>query len=425
MNTVNTDPGDAMTLPAYPFILKYRWSLRNNLLSGITTPQFLNILCRHRSAIAWTLYWHRILFLFLISIPNTILGIIEHWLFHDKIEAQELHEEPVFVVGHPRTGTTLIQNMMCQDPNYIYVDTYQAGFPSAFLFTQKFNWALSWLIDDTRPMDSMALSFTTPAEDEIAVNMLTSGISPYMCLTFMSKYKDSLKYATFDHRVCLEKEREEWIAAFLYFLKKVTLSASGKNRTNGSKSSSSQPKPLIIKSPVHIGRLPILRKLFPRAKFIFIHRDPFDVFRSSTILAQEYFYYCFLDKPTAEDITNYTLEQHAMLYDVYLKERPNLLASAVPVLAEVAFSDLESDAVGTLRRVYKELQISGFDERVAPVLEGYVEQLKGFKKNKLPNSSISPKLRQRLKIELAPVMKAFNYSAKPALLPRTLTMWTI
>ena len=31
---------------------------------------------------------------------------------------------------------------------------------------------------------------------------------------------------------------------------------------------------LIIKSPVHTARIPILRRLFPRATFVYLHRHP-------------------------------------------------------------------------------------------------------------------------------------------------------
>lgn len=271
-----TGQGGPENLPIYPFTMKNRWSLRNNMLSGITTPALFKILWRHRSAIEWGTYWHRILFLLGISIPNTVLGYIEDWLFRDKIESQQLHPEPIFVLGHPRTGTTLLQNLLCEDPHFAYVDTFQAGFPSAFLLLRRFKWALAWLIDSTRPMDNMPLSLGTPAEDEIAVNMLTGGISPYMCVVFMTRYRDSLPYATFEG--CPKGEREAWESALVYFLKKVTLAAGG---------GPNNPKPLIIKSPVHIGRLPILRALFPRAKFAFVHRHPRAVFSSSAILAQE------------------------------------------------------------------------------------------------------------------------------------------
>ena len=51
--------------------------------------------------------------------------------------------------------------------------TLHAGFPSAFLWVERFRWALAGVIDDTRPMDAMPLSFDTPAEDEIATGALT------------------------------------------------------------------------------------------------------------------------------------------------------------------------------------------------------------------------------------------------------------
>ena len=39
-------------------------------------------------------------------------------------------------------------------------------------------------------------------------------------------------------------------------------------------------KPLVIKSPVHTARVALLLKLFPRAKFIYLHRNPLQVFQS-------------------------------------------------------------------------------------------------------------------------------------------------
>ena len=37
------------------------------------------------------------------------------------------------------------------------------------------------------------------------------------------------------------------------------------------------PRPLLIKSPVHTARLRIWLKLFPNAKFVYIHRHPIEV----------------------------------------------------------------------------------------------------------------------------------------------------
>ena len=41
------------------------------------------------------------------------------------------------------------------------------------------------VIDRTRPMDNMPLHFDLPQEDEIAINVLSSGRSYYMPLWFM------------------------------------------------------------------------------------------------------------------------------------------------------------------------------------------------------------------------------------------------
>lgn len=41
--------------------------------------------------------------------------------------------------------------------------------------------------------------------------------------------------------------------------------------------SCSHPKPLLIKSPVHTARIGLLLDMFPRARFVYIHRHPLQV----------------------------------------------------------------------------------------------------------------------------------------------------
>ena len=39
-------------------------------------------------------------------------------------------------------------------------------------------------------------------------------------------------------------------------------------------------KPLLLKSPAHTGRIRLLLDLYPEARFVHIHRNPFDIYRS-------------------------------------------------------------------------------------------------------------------------------------------------
>lgn len=322
-----------------------------------------------------------------MSLINSAVSIFEYWLYHDKIASQRIHPEPVFILGHPRTGTTHLHNLLAVDKRFAYVNTFQAGFPSGFLLLEKLSWCLGWLIDKTRPMDDMPLSFNTPAEDEIAVNMLTGGISPYACLTFMTRYKNILHYCTFEN--CTDDDREAWLESFLWFLKKVSFVSGG--------------RPLIIKSPVHIGRFHIFKKIFPRAKFVFIHRDPITVFLSSAHMIQEYFTFCYLARPTDEELTEYILDQHALLYDVYFRERDSIPYGS---LAEISFAELDADPISTMQKVYRSLQWTDFNI-VAPSLQEYCCQLEGFKKN--DHAPLLPSLRTRLERALGPVMVRLGY----------------
>jgi hypothetical protein len=312
---------------------------------------------------------------------------LEDLLFRRKIEQQAVLP-PVFVLGHPRTGTTHLHNILSVDRNLGYVTTFQAGFPNAFLILERFAFLFQWLIDSRRPMDNLPLNFSTPAEDEIAVNVITGGISPYASLSFMPRYKHYLRYCTFEDCTEESSEMEIWIKSFLWFLKKVSFASGGKR--------------LVIKSPVHMGRIKIFLKLFPKSNFVFIHRDCVKVFQSNVHMAQTYFSYCYLTAASNQDITSYILEQHRLLYKAYLEDRDRIPAEA---LFEISFDELENDASGTLEKIYNTFGWDNLADTQSRLKE-YLCQLENFRKN--DHIKLDPKLLKRVQSSCQFVMKRFG-----------------
>ena len=213
--------------PTPRFTPKHAWSFKNNALCGICASAWAECLFRHRKHVEWRQYWQRVLFITMISLFNSLLGLVESMLHGQSIERQRVHPRPLFVLGHPRTGTTLLQAHLARDSEEFGVcSTFCAGFPSAFLWFERFKWVFSGAIDSKRPMDNMALSFDAPQEDELAISVLSSGISPYMPLSFMTDEPSFRPYFSFRSAPAAATAR--WVASFLYMCRKLTIRAAGK-----------------------------------------------------------------------------------------------------------------------------------------------------------------------------------------------------
>lgn len=180
------------------FTRKNVYSTKNNPLCGITFFTWLKMLFKFGHWIELK-YYFRVLFISVLSMINLVLSWVEAWKYSALIEAVDLPDDPVFIVGHPRTGTTLVHNLLSSDhDNFFYCSTFCAGFPSAFLWFEKFGKKLfASAMEKTRPMDSMPLHFDLPQEDELATNMLSGGYSYYMPLWFMKQEPFFRRYLDF------------------------------------------------------------------------------------------------------------------------------------------------------------------------------------------------------------------------------------
>jgi len=343
---------------------KHRWEAKNHLLTGITICPLLSIFRRHYNSIDWIYYSPRLVFLIVFSAFNTLVGIVEKWIYDGAIRAQPIHPEPVFIIGHPRTGTTHIHNLLARSGSFAFCNTFQAGFPSTFLLLERFSSLLEPVMDKTRPMDNMKLSFDLPQEDEVATNLLSGGISPYMQICIMKEFSQFQPYFTFDEDTCPPEETRKWVESFLYFMKKVTLKHGF--------------KPLLIKSPVHTARVKLFLKLFPKARFVYMHRDPYEVLQSASHMADTYYWYCYLHKPTQSQVEEFIYKQYELLYDRYVEDRDHHLSDRN--LFELGFSDLNRDPEQALCAIYRKFNL-GDEAEMRDKVKRYMESLADFRKN--------------------------------------------
>jgi hypothetical protein len=339
--------------------LKHRWSVGNNYLAGICARDWLKLLRENRFAVD-PAYWHRAGFITLTSVLNSLARRREERRSHREIEAARV-EPPVFILGHWRSGTTHLHNLLAQDTQqFAFPNTYQVVNPHTFLTTEaSATRRLGWMVPSTRPMDAMEMGFALPQEDELALCLMCLR-SPYLGISFPHAEDDYGRYLDFDG--VADEEIAEWKDALTHFLKKLTF-------LHG--------LPLVLKSPTHTARIRILLELFPDARFVAIHRHPYQVFHSCRRYYETATWFTYLQRPDRDGIDGRILRRYTRLHDAFFAQR-DLIPEGH--FHEIRFDDLERDPMREMETLYGALQLGDFDA-VRPKLLTYLDTLKGYRKN--------------------------------------------
>jgi len=297
---------------------------------------------------------------------SDLLGLLQHTFFGNRIEQTKLAGPPIFVLGHWRSGTTLLHELLSLDQRYASPTTFQCFAPSHFLVTEStvakyFN----WLIPNRRPMDNMKAGWALPQEDEFAL-MNLGAPTPYLRLVFpCHEYPFQ---ATLASDGFTRDELERWKYLLDWFLKALTFKTH---------------KPLILKSPPHTGRIGILKQMYPDAKFVHIVRDPRKLFPSTMKLWNS------LDQVQSIQVGEYqaslkkfVLKSLVTMYDSFEKDRIGLSDQQ---LINVRYEDLAKDPVSVCRQIYSQLELRGFDT-IEPLLQSRTAQEKEYRTNQFGNA---------------------------------------
>jgi hypothetical protein len=331
------------------------------MLSGVTLGSWLRVLRDNRFAIDAP-FWPRAALITLQSVPNTFVALAERLRYGQAIERTQV-QPPLFILGAWRSGTTHLHNLFAVDKRFAYPNLYQITYPLTFLLTER---TTAWLIDvcapKRRPQDAVKMGVNEPQEEDFAMCPM-SGQANLLAWAFA---RNAHFYDRFTTMAGLSNEELAlWKSCYLQFLKKLTYKYA---------------RPLVLKTPANTGRIKTLLELYPDARFVHIHRNPYDVFRSNVHTlhtAGPYWQLQRIDYGNHEAINAQIIELIKTLYDCYFSQRSLIPAGR---LHQVAFADLERDPIGEVRKTYETLGLPEFGS-VEQSLRGYVRSLADYKKN--------------------------------------------
>jgi len=305
-------------------------------------------------------YFPKLVFTTFISLLFSPVRWWEFLKFNRQVREFELKKPPLFILGHWRSGTTFLHNVLCQDPQTAYVSTFQSVFPQALgsqFFLKPF---MKAIMPDKRPGDNMELSVDFPQEDEFAL----SNCTPYSYYNFMYFPKNYRNYYQKHVRFKVSSDvRKDWQEAYLQLIKKTLINSGGER--------------VVLKNPVNTGRINILLEMFPQGKFVFIYRNPVLVYLSAKKFFTQLLPTLQLQAFEKEEIVDLILDVFEKLMRNYLLERNQIPANQ---LCELRFEYFEKEPLQEVKRIYKSLNLNNLEEAL-PYFESYFEKTRSFKKN--------------------------------------------
>ncbi len=289
-----------------------------------------------------------------VSLIVTLLMVFDriNFLFKKKPINQK---PPVFVLGHWRSGTTLLHNLLCLDPESGYSTTYQTVFPNnLFAFKWLFKPIMKSLMPKSRPVDDVKLDVNYPQEEEFALNNEIP-FSFYNWWYFPKKENEILDQYLLD-KTTRAKDWKEWKRNYIRFVDRCQIN------TNGIR--------FISKNPPNTARIPQILELYPNAKFVFIHRNPYEVVRSTFA-----FYKSILPATQLQDIDETTLFADILTTYRLLMEKYKIDKMSIPKgsLMEVSYAELISDPEDTVQKLYTELLDDAY-ARVEQPIKAYLNK---------------------------------------------------
>ena len=229
-----------------------------------------------------------------------------------------LEHDPVFILGHWRSGTTFVHNIFAQDPRFRIHYHLPDRIPA--------------LHDGHAGLCKPVMGGHMPNHEAYRQH----GAEPRPATGGFWFYPRSMKEYC-DRFLTMRQATEEEIADFKEkFMKLVKISMWNSRR-------GVPDAQYLSKNPPHTGKVKTLVEMFPNAKFIYLIRNPYTVFESSRSFFSQTIEPLELNSIPMEEMEQNILYAYRELYDAYQQQKKYIPEGN---LFEVKFEEFEKDALG-------------------------------------------------------------------------------
>jgi hypothetical protein len=266
-----------------------------------------------------------------------VLRCLRNVLLFDEIEAacpavlSRPIPAPLFITGMPRSGTTFLHRLILQDPNTIAPRLFQLVYPYA-------SQASPWKTALRKRWVSLQLALFRMIAPELNALHPVAVDAPEECTDITAQVFQSLRFDAM-YRVPSYNswlERRGFLDAYRFhrrFLQHLDAQLPGRR--------------WILKSPDHLFALEDVRKVYPDARLVLVHRDPVRVLASVARLTE------VLRRPFTRSIDRVGIGREVSASWIDGAQRMSGLSSSGDAVLHLHYRQIVSDPLDSIRAVYR------------------------------------------------------------------------
>jgi hypothetical protein len=367
--------------------MKKHWIVNSEPLAGSSTSNIFRLLIQNRFRVH-PKYWLRLIYAMTLSLICMPLRMIERLRFNRKIRNYQLKQDPIFIIGHWRSGTTFMHYLFAQDNSKGLVSNVEVYAPHFFLAFPKMSTKLiEASLPETRPMDKIKINAELPGEEEHSLGAYDK-YGFFHSMIFPRNFKTYASYKSFEKASA--KDLKRWKKRYHFFIKKVAYKKENRN------------KRLVLKNPANTYRIKHLRKMYPEAKFVHLYRNPYEVYASTIKFHNDTCEIFSLQTWDMKELKKNVLELYKELYqnfDAQIKDIPE------ENWIDIRYEDFIKQPLKTLETVYDQLQIDGFE----PNRENFEAFIENQKEYQPASYDFSEEFISRVNEECGFILERFGY----------------